>query len=162
MSEQVFKYREASEFDFSNAPVFRKTATLQKSKVRIAEADQVVVTVINDKEETRCLAKAGDYVVTGPKGEEYVIKAAKFSGLYVEDAADATRYISRNVVRALVLTEDTELTAPWGERQRAAKGGVAAQRVDNKKDIYLIDKAVFESTYTREAGNAAEKTTQKL
>jgi hypothetical protein len=34
MAELV--YREASSFDFSNAPIYRKTATLDKSKVEVA------------------------------------------------------------------------------------------------------------------------------
>lgn len=151
MGEQVFKYREGSEFDFSNAPVFRMTATVDKSHVRVAETDEEVVTVINGKEETRNTAKTGDYIITGPNGEDYVIKAAGFPGLYEEDAGNPSRYVSKHLIRALVLTEDTELTAPWGEKQRAEKGGVVASPVDNPKDIYLIGKGAFEAMYTREA-----------
>jgi hypothetical protein len=161
MSEQIFKYREGSEFDFSNAPVYRKATTLAKSQVEVAKSSQEVVTVINGKEETRNTASAGDHIVTGVKGEKYIIKAGMFPGLYEEDPADPSRYISKNVIRALVLSEDTELTAPWGERQRAEKGGVVAQRVDDPKDIYLIEKGAFESTYALEASKRQRKSPSK-
>lgn len=149
-TEETFTYKEGSEFDFSKAQVFRKTAALDKSNVEIATTPHEVVTVINGKEETRNQAQPGDRIITGVKGERYVIKEAKFGGLYEEDPADSSRYISKNVIRAMQLGENTELTAPWGEKQRAAKGGYVAQRVDNPSDIYLIEEGAFKATYAPE------------
>jgi len=123
---------------------------LKKSDVEVATEPQEVVTVINGKEETRNKAETGDHIITGAKGERYVIKAAKFGGLYEEDPTDTSRYISKNVIRAIQLDENTELTAPWGEKQRAAKGGYVAQRVDNPSDIYLIEEGAFKATYAPE------------
>ena len=142
-----FTYRESTSFDFSNAPVYRKSATLDKSQVETATAKQDVVTTINGKEETRNTAEAGDKIITGVKGERYVIKQAKFGGLYEEDPSNSSRYISTNVIRAIPLEEPTELTAPWGEKQRAKKGSFVAQRVDEPADVYLIEKSAFEMTY---------------
>ncbi len=149
-TEELFHYKEGRGFDFSNAPIYRKTAALDKANVEIADAQQEVVTVINGKEETRNTAQAGDRIITGVKGEQYVIKEAKFGGLYEEDPTDSSRFISKNVIRAMPLAENTELTAPWGEKQRAAKGGYVAQRVDNPSDIYLIEEDSFKATYVPE------------
>jgi hypothetical protein len=152
-----FTYREASSFDFSNADTYRKTATLNKSKVETAAQDQQVETVINEKVETTNTAHEGDKIITGPKGERYVLTGAQFDKMYQEDPSNPSRYISKQVIRAHTLTEDTEITAPWGEKQRAAKGGVVAQSVSNPRDVYLIEEGAFKATYSRETphGEAA-------
>ena len=142
-----FTYRSPTSFDFSRAPLYRKTATLATSQVETATATQDVATTINGNEETRNTAEAGDKIITGARGERYVLKQAKFGGLYEEDPYDASTYISTNVIRAMQLAEPTELTAPWGERQRAGKGSFVAQRVDDVADVYLIEKGAFEMTY---------------
>ncbi len=154
MPNQAYKYRNPSDFDFTSAPTFRKTTALNKSQVQIADKTQEIITIINGKEETRNTANPGDYIVTGSQGEQYVIKAAKFPLLYQEDPTDSTRYLSKETIKALVLTEPTEITAPWGEKQRAEAGGVVAQRLGDPHNIYLIDKSAFEATYTKVAESA--------
>lgn len=146
-----FVYREALSFDFSNAPIYRKTATLDKSKVEVATKTQEVTTIIDGKVETTNTANAGDRIITGPKNERYVIRQEKFGGLYEEDPGNPSRYISKQIIRVVPLTEDTEITPPWGGTQRAAKGSVAAQSVSNPKDIYLIDEGAFKATYAQES-----------
>lgn len=153
MTAGNFAYKEVNSFNFSNALVYRKIATLSKINVEIASKQQEVVTIIDGMEETRNIADIGDYIITGPKGERYVLKAEKFGGLYEEDPADASRYISRNVIRALRLDEDVELTAPWGEKQRALRGSYVAQRVSSPSDIYLIEEGAFKATYALEVAD---------
>jgi hypothetical protein len=143
-------YRETSSFDFSDAPVYRKTATLDKSKLEVATKTQEVVTIVDGKVETTNTANAGDKIITGPKNERYVIKQEKFGNLYENDPNNSERYISKQVIRVVPLTEDTEITPPWGGKQRAAKGGVAAQSLSNPTDIYLIDEGAFKATYAVE------------
>lgn len=140
-----FKFKKASAFDFSKAPVYRKTAVLKKSQVKIAAKKQDVVTMINGQEETRNLARAGDVIVTGVKGERYVMKPAHFRALYEEEKPG--RWRAKTKVRALTLVENTELLAPWGERQRTRKGGVVVQRVGKPRDVYLIEAKAFAETY---------------
>jgi hypothetical protein len=158
MPEASFVYRDASSFDFSDADTYRKTATLDKSNVKTAKEGQEVVTIIDGKVETTNTAHEGDKIITGPKGEEYIIRKEKFDGLYQTDPNNPNRYISSNVIKAKVLTEDTEITAPWGEKQRAAKGGMVAQRVGNPDDVYLIEEGAFKATYSHEgAGNLSAR-----
>ena len=136
MTEQIFIYREKSDFDFAQAPVYRKTATLTKANIEIAQEAHDLVTMINGVEETRNRAEPGDHIVTGSQGERYIIKAAKFASLYEQDPSNPDAYISKNVVKAIRLSENTELTAPWGEKQRALAGGVVVQSLLNHNDIY--------------------------
>ena len=142
-----YRLKHRSDFDFSRAPVYQKTAVLKKSQVKIAAKREEVVTRLNGAEETRNIARPGDYIITGPHGERYVIGAAKFKSLYQLEEGRPARYRAKGRVRALRLEEDTELVAPWGEKQRAAKGGVVVQRVGKPAEIYLIDGRVFDETY---------------
>lgn len=142
-----FRKVTAGDVDFSAAPIFRKTATLKKADVVIAEREQEVETTLDGATETRNTARAGDRIVTGTKGERYVIKADRFGQLYEEDPHDASRYLSRNRVRALQLQEAAEIVAPWGETQRVPAGGYVVQTLDNPQDVYLVSAEVFERTY---------------
>jgi hypothetical protein len=145
-----FRFVTASNFDFSSAKVYRKTAKLDKSNIEISDGIQVISTIVNGKEETRNVADNGDYIITGFSHERYVIKASKFPKLYEEDPEEPDQYRSRNVVRAIQLTEAVEIEAPWGEIQRADAGGRICQSVADETDVYLIEKQVFENTYAPE------------
>jgi len=146
-ARRAFRRREPRDFDFSRAPTFRKTATLDGASIEWATGAQPVVTVIRGVEETRNLAKPGDAIVTGAAGERYVIDARRFAQLYRRDPSDGSRYVSTSVVRALRLTEATELLAPWGEAQRVEAGGFAVQPLDRPDDVYLIDGRAFADAY---------------
>jgi hypothetical protein len=140
--------RDRREFDFSQAPVFRKTAALKMSAVEWAAAEQEVVTLIGGAEETRNKAKPGDAIVTGEAGERYVIDRKRFDELYRPDPRDGSRYVSTNVVRAIWLAEATELLAPWGEMQRVEAGGFVVQPLDRPDDVYLIEGQAFAAAYS--------------
>jgi hypothetical protein len=137
------------DFDFAKAAIYRKTATLKLSQVETARKRQRVVTQINGTKETSNTAKPGDKIVTGPFGERYVIGAAKFRQLYQRDRA-RERYVSKARVQALKLKQNIELVAPWGEKQRALKGGYVVRRVGKARDVYLIEETAFKKTYKRE------------
>ena len=148
--DHSFNYRESSAFDFANAPLYRKKTTLDQGNLRIATAAEEVITTIKGAEETRNTAQVGDRIITGVQGEQYVLTKEKFEDLYERDPNNSSCFISTNVIRAMQLVENTELTAPWGEKQRAAKGGFVAQRVDDPSDIYLIEEGAFKATYAPE------------
>lgn len=132
--------------DFSGAAVFRKTARLAQDKIEVAKAEQEVVTVIAGKPETRNTAKPGDYVVTGPLGERYVIAGNRFDRLYEPDPSRPGEFRSKGTVLAVLLIEPVTFKAPWGEQQRIDAGGVM---VKNGDDIYGIAEAAFAETYGR-------------
>jgi hypothetical protein len=149
-TELVYHYRDSREFDFSQARVYRKTATLLKSNVEIVTGTQEIYTIINGRLETKNTAHIGDRIITGVKGERYILNAENFAATYEEDPADTARYISKNFIYALQPDDNIELTAPWGERQRAVRGGYVAQRLGHLNDIYLIEEDAFHRTYRLE------------
>lgn len=153
-TELVYHYRDIRAFDFSQAPVYRKTATLLKSNVEIVTGTQEIYTVINGRLETKNTAQTGDRIITGVKGERYILNAENFAATYEEDLADPSRYLSKNFIYALQPEDNIELIAPWGERQRTVRGGYVAQRLGNLNDIYLIEEDAFHRTYCLEAAAA--------
>ena len=158
-----YKFRKASAFDFAKAPVYRKIAALKKSHVKVAAKRQDVITHINGVEETRNVARPGDLIVTGTRGERYVITPRHFRALYEDDPDRRGRYRAKTKVRALRLPENTELLAPWGEKQRARKDGVVVQRIGRPRDIYLIDAQAFRDTYAPvEPAKTAPKRKKRL
>ena len=140
--------RAAADFDFSAAPLFRKTAALKRSSVEWAAEAQEVVTVIGGVEETRNRAKPGDAIVTGDQGERYVVDRARFAEVYRPDPNDDSRYVSTKLVRAIALAEPTELVAPWGELQRVEAGGFVVCPLDRPDEVYLIERETFAASYS--------------
>lgn len=136
-----------AKYDFSKAPRYRKTATLDASQIEVAQAEQEIVTVIDGKEETRKTAKPGDFIITGVKGERYVIGKDKFPKLYEQDPKNPDTYVSKGVRKALPLIEDTKIQASWGPMD-VAKGGVVVLE-DDGKGVYGIEKGAFEKSYGR-------------
>ena len=139
---QVF----AEDFDFSKSLVYRKTSTIPVSNVKKVAQRTQVITKIDAFEETKNVANPGDFIVTGFKGEQYVIRGDRFYNLYELDSS-GSNYISKNQVRARVLKDSSRLFAPWGEMQVVRAGGYICQSCDEPKDVYLVDKEVFENTY---------------
>jgi hypothetical protein len=144
------------DFDFTAAPIYRKTATLRADRVEISRTPQPIVTRIGKLEETRNIAQKGDRIITGAQGERWVIKAKDFPKLYGRDPKKPGQFVSKSRVRAVKLNEGVELTAPWGEKQRAKKGGYVVQRVGAPRHVYLIEELAFKKTYRREKGAASE------
>lgn len=104
--------------------------------VRKAANSEVVETHSNGKETTNT-ARAGDYVVTNLSPQRtplrdrdghlnvYVIEAARFPDLYEPAGGDTLQgpvYRAKGVISAIALPGGFDITAPWGERQKAASG----------------------------------------
>lgn len=146
----AFRPVTARDFDFAAAPIYRKSAWLRADQIEVAKARQPVITRIGGIEETRNIARKGDRIVTGPRGERWVIKAGDFAKLYKRDTGRPDRLLSKSRVHAIKLKEGVELVAPWGEKQRARAGGYVVQRVGSRRDVYLIEEIAFKRTYRRE------------
>ena len=127
----------------SAAPLYEKCVYV---KARRAEAGEVIVTIVKSKneqlEETRNVAGDGDYIVTNPGGEEYIVSLKKFADSY--KAHPDGRYQSIGIVRAFQIHENVEFTAPWGDIMRIRQGGYL---VENDGDRYGIEEEVFQETY---------------
>jgi hypothetical protein len=124
---------------------------------REAKKRERVETLWNGKE-TVNVAKPGDRIVTalGPglepladrKGNlnRYVVKRATFRKLYGatgERSAHGRVFRSKAIVEALYFPRGFDIVAPWGERQRAARGYLLL----NGADVYGNHADTFEATY---------------
>lgn len=108
-----------------------------------------IVTILDGVKETENTAKHGDIVVTGPKGEEYIIGKDKFKSRYKSTAKHgeyepigegfATRYTG----------EEFRFPAPWGEEMLIQPGDYLYTPAIGSDDIYRIEAEVFKQTYRR-------------
>jgi hypothetical protein len=146
---------DAATIDFSQAQFYRKTSALSKAMVRVATAEEEVVTKYKDDEkpETKNVANPGDYIITDSSGGEYVIRAEKFDKLYEQDPNDAGRFVSKSVRKAVQLSDEGRLwKESWGhsgEMQKVEAGGYATQSISDPTDIHLVKQEEFEKNYTK-------------
>lgn len=135
----------------AEAPVFAKQGTV---RARVAtEGETITTTLADGKEETTNTANAGDYIVTNPSGEEYIIGAEKFEGRYKATAEEGV-YAANGFCRAITNPhgEEIEIMASWGEPQIGGADCKIADTCDeNGTNIggspYLIDASAFAETY---------------
>ncbi|MEL6979323.1 MAG: hypothetical protein AAGM38_11690 [Pseudomonadota bacterium] len=113
-------------------------------------------------EETRNVARPGDYIATSLDAEgrplrddagalnRYVIAAETFERSYtsaaigaLSETQDGAIYAKTETVLALPLPEGFDIQAPWGERQRAEKGYLLLSGAE----VYGNQADTFEATY---------------
>jgi hypothetical protein len=114
----------------------------------IATQDTPVVTVLGGQTETRNLARAGDFVICGPDGEQYVVAPAKVVALYnLNETVLVPRKLPRRVARVTRAdferhglapkTTSAVFVAPWGEQMLLMPGDYVVQ--DGAKGHYRIE-----------------------
>ena len=153
---------DVSTLDFSNIrETYSKIQDPSKAvEVEFSETAREIETIITEEDgtervETVNTANPGDAIITGKKGERYVVGAEDFGKLYEpladEDgvAADG-RYLTRNVVKCMEnpTRQEIIIDAPWGGEQT---GGADCMIVESQinGDRYLIDRSAFEMTYEK-------------
>lgn len=153
---------DVSTLDFSNIrETYSKVQDPSKTvEVEFSETTQKIETIITEGDETKRVetvntANPGDAIVTGKKGERYIVSTEDFSKLYEpltdEDgvAADG-RYLPRNVVKCMEnpTRQEIIIDAPWGGEQT---GGADCMIVESQinGDKYLIERGAFEMTYEK-------------
>jgi len=113
----------------------------------VAAEVMTVVTVTSDGRETQNVASPGDVIMSGPSGERYVVKAAKFPKLYqeVSDGVVIPEQSPRQVAQYLG-TEEVTFQAPWGEDMVLKPQDYLVREADGK-GYYRIAKKEYELTY---------------
>ena len=136
---------------FASAPLYEKFATVTARKVLVKEE---VRTIVGDGFlETTNAAEVGDYVITNPTGEEYILKPDKFAARYEATETEGV-YKASGLIRALsnpYMTE-IEIDAPWGAPQYGDALCLLAATVADEhstvgSDRYIIELAAFKETY---------------
>jgi len=112
----------------------------------VAQRQMPVATMTADGMETQNVAEPNDVIMSGPSGEQYVVKAAKFPKLYYGQIGGPVHPEQgpRNVA---VYTGDqpVEFTAPWGESMVLKPGDYLVKEAEGK--YYRIAKHEYEMTY---------------
>ena len=153
---------DVSMLDFSNIrETYSKVQDPSKAvEVEFSETAQEIETIITEEDgtervETVNTANPGDAIVTGKKGERYIVSTEDFSKLYepLTDeggvAADG-RYLPRNVVKCMEnpTRQEIIIDAPWGGKQT---GGADCMIVESQinGDRYIVERGAFEMTYEK-------------
>ena len=123
---------------------------------RAAKAGENVLTIINDQIETTNVARDGDVVVRGPKGEEYIISLKKFVDRYRVDKAltdDYQKFETKGRVLAYMhIGPSFKFVASWGEEMIVDDGDYLATPCNLiplgfDDEVYRIERTVFNETY---------------
>lgn len=132
----------------ANGAVVKNFAKFARIQAQCAEGGEVIETVLADgTKETTNVANAGDWIVTNPGGEKYVVPAAKFPKKYepCPELGDGWYKPTGGVQKFLELTEDVSFICSWGEEQFIQAGGFI--NVTDLGDIYGIARQEFFDTY---------------
>jgi hypothetical protein len=135
----------------SAAPVYSKQGTVLAHKAQPGE--KIVTTLASGAKETENVAKEGDWIVTNPSGEQYVIAEQKFMGRYAPTTVEGT-YKAKGSCRAVKnpFGKPIEIMASWGSPQTGDENCMIADTCDPDGsnmggEPYLIDAAAFAETY---------------
>jgi hypothetical protein len=136
------------------APLFQKVGTVEAVKVT---KPTVVETIVNgDFVETVNVAQPGDYIVTNPSGEKYILKEENFLKKYIP-TDNPTVFNARGLIRVIKnpYKKPVTIIAPWGAEQHGDKDCYFALNVegDDLTDRYIIENKAFHETYARKNEN---------
>ena len=150
-TQQIFRTMGAQEaLTFLGIPTgepayYVKKATLQ---ARPAQEGQKIITVLQDGTvETVNTAKEGDWIVTNPGGEEYIISGENFAKKYVAapELGEGWYKPSGTPQLFIEIQKDLTITTSWGETQFLRAG--AYLNITKPGDVYGVAAQEFKDTY---------------
>jgi len=143
--EKILTQKEMADY-YQKIPA--KENTYKKKKMlfdfKIADSDQKITTEIDGKKETSNTAKKGDYILTGTRGEKYVLTPEKFNSRY-KIKGDKAETIPVKT-KAKIVEKPIKFMASWGEKMIANSGDAI---VNNDGEYYRIEKKAFKNTYKK-------------
>lgn len=112
----------------------------------VSTREQPVVTYTSDGRETENSAAVDDIIFSGPSGENYVLKPAKFAKLYQGSVGQTVvPEQSPRMVARYTGSQTVQFMAPWGQLMVLKPGDYLVQ--DGDAGYYRIARAEFEQTY---------------
>lgn len=135
----------------AEAPLFKKQGHVE---ARLATLGEEITTILESgAKETVNTANEGDWIVTNPSGEQYIISGKKFLNRYEETDKEGV-YQAKGFCRAIKnpFGEPIEIMASWGSPQTGDEDCMIADTCDEKGsnmggEPYLIDAVAFAETY---------------
>jgi hypothetical protein len=135
----------------ATAPIFQKQGLVQAHPAAVGESIETVLA--SGASETTNTANEGDWIVTNPSGEKYIISEQKFKSRY-EPTEVADTYKAKGSCRAIPnpFGKPIEIMASWGEPQLGDEHCMIADTCDADGsnpggEPYLIEGAAFAETY---------------
>jgi len=127
---------------FEKANIFKKIAEV---KARPAKPNECVFTIAEGILETKNVAKFGDYIVTNPSGEEYIISGEELHHRYHLKPGTSNTYVPVSPpVRVVFCQRPVAFKSPWGETMFLKAGGAL---VEHPNGCYGIQPELFAATY---------------
>ncbi len=144
---EMLNYVENQIANGANVSLYAKFARIQAVKAKGGE--KLITLLANGKPETTNTANAGDWIVTNPGGEQYIVIPTVFAKKYepAPELGDGWFKPTGGVQKFLELSEDLSFVCAWGEEQFIAKGGMI--NVTDRGDIYGIARDEFFGTYRK-------------
>jgi hypothetical protein len=144
--KQLEESLQTAEWDskFESASWYKKNVEVAAVQ---ATAETPITTVLADGHvETTNTAKPGDFIVTNPSGEQYVIGEEKFKSKYepAEDQPGVYKAIGAPI-KAIQIDFDISFKAPWGEDMHMRSGDFIVDAGNG--DRYGIAQKEFNETY---------------
>jgi hypothetical protein len=133
------------------APIYKKQGRVNARPGVVGE--QITTTLEGGAKETVNTANEGDWVVTNPSGEQYIISDNKFLGRYEQAADEDGVYKAKGYCRAVKnpFGQPVEIMASWGSPQIGDENCMFADTCDAAGKVdgepYLIDADAFVKTY---------------
>jgi hypothetical protein len=124
----------------------QSTENMPPMSYTVAQQQMPVVTTTADGKETQNTAELNDVIMSGPSGEQYVLKAAKFPKLY-QGQMGGPVHPEQGPRNVAVYTGNitVNFTAPWGESMVLKPGDYLVKEDEGK--YYRIAKYEYEQTY---------------
>lgn len=110
---------------------------------RIAERPERVVTSIDGEQETVNKAEEGDYIITGVKGEKYILTPKKFNDRYIV-AGNKARTKPVEITAKQYKGKSISFMASWGEEMILNYNDFLVRNVN---EYYRIEKNAFREIY---------------
>lgn len=135
----------------AEAPIFKKQGQVRARPA--VEGEQIVTILASGAKETSNIAKVGDWVVTNPSEEQYLVSGKKFSDKYESSGTEGV-YQAKGYCRAIKnpFGEPIEIMTSWKSPQTGDENCLIADACDaNGENMngepYLIDGKAFTETY---------------
>ncbi len=113
----MFQFIDPNSLNWSRALQIQKVATI---KARPAKPGERINTDLNGFNETTNKAKAGDFIITNPDGEEYIV--SDFLSRYKETSPGW--YIKTLIEPFIYVQQDVAILTSWGEMKIKAGGAI--------------------------------------
>lgn len=134
----------------ATAQIFKKQGVVKAHKAELGE--EITTTLESGAKETTNKANEGDWIVTNPSGEQYIISEKKFLARY-EATNESGVYTAKGYCRAIPnpFQKPIEIMASWGSAQTGDENCMVADTCDSFGNVdgepYLIDYDAFQKTY---------------